>query len=113
MAALVSASLMSVSAFYIHKRSVDQVSDRLIEIRRKPLSRLRSQHSDDKVDDKEEDDYINEEDEWDQRRDLGSDGDAVIDLKSAPSQFYRIFTCLVDLVASGVRVDLVASGRRR
>ena len=107
------ASLMSVSAFYIHKRSVDQVSDRFIEIRCKPLSRLRSQHSDDKVDDKEEDDYINEEDEWDQRRDLGSDGDAVIDLKSAPSQFYRIFTCLVDLVASGVRVDLVASGRRR
>ncbi|KAL6125815.1 hypothetical protein ACLB2K_073868 [Fragaria x ananassa] len=67
MAALVSsASLMSVSAFYIHKRSVDQVSDRLIEIRRKPLSRLRSQHSDDKVDDKEEDDYINEEDEGDE-----------------------------------------------
>ncbi|XP_021908594.1 probable AMP deaminase isoform X2 [Carica papaya] len=35
MAALVGASLMAVSAFYIHKRTVDQVLDRVIEIRRK------------------------------------------------------------------------------
>ncbi|KAJ0094328.1 hypothetical protein Patl1_16309 [Pistacia atlantica] len=34
MAALVGASLMAISAFFIHKRSVDQVLDRLIEIRR-------------------------------------------------------------------------------
>ncbi|KAL4302337.1 hypothetical protein GQ457_10G025330 [Hibiscus cannabinus] len=34
MAALVGASLMAVSAFYIHRRSVDHVIDRLIEIRR-------------------------------------------------------------------------------
>ncbi|GLT64239.1 hypothetical protein SLA2020_367450 [Shorea laevis] len=36
MAALVGASLMAISAFYIHKRSVDQVLQRLIDIRRKP-----------------------------------------------------------------------------
>ncbi|KAJ6356149.1 hypothetical protein OIU78_004287 [Salix suchowensis] len=34
MAALVGASLMAISAFFIHKRSVDQVLDRLITIRR-------------------------------------------------------------------------------
>ncbi|GMI70704.1 hypothetical protein HRI_000741000 [Hibiscus trionum] len=34
MAALLGASLMAVSAFYIHRRSVDHVIDRLIEIRR-------------------------------------------------------------------------------
>ncbi|XP_043724850.1 probable AMP deaminase isoform X2 [Telopea speciosissima] len=36
MAALVGASLMAISAFYIHKRSVDQVLDRLIELRKCP-----------------------------------------------------------------------------
>ncbi|XVE84922.1 hypothetical protein DITRI_Ditri17bG0050700 [Diplodiscus trichospermus] len=42
MAALVGASLMAISAFCIHKRSVDQVIDRLIEIRREcPLRRRR------------------------------------------------------------------------
>lgn len=47
MAALVGASLMAISAFCIHKRSVDQVIDRLIEIRhecppqrRRPRSRV-------------------------------------------------------------------------
>lgn len=34
MAAFVGASLMAISAFYIHKRSVDQVLERLIELRR-------------------------------------------------------------------------------
>lgn len=34
MAALVGASLMAISAFYVHKRSVDQVLHRLIDIRR-------------------------------------------------------------------------------
>lgn len=33
MAALVGASLMAISAFYVHKRTVDQVLDRLIELR--------------------------------------------------------------------------------
>ncbi|XP_042482464.1 AMP deaminase-like isoform X3 [Macadamia integrifolia] len=36
MAALVGASLVAISAFFIHKRSVDQVLDRLIEIRKCP-----------------------------------------------------------------------------
>ncbi|KAI3905779.1 hypothetical protein MKW92_028605 [Papaver armeniacum] len=36
MAAFVGASLMAVSAFYIHKRSVDQILQRLIEIRKLP-----------------------------------------------------------------------------
>lgn len=35
MAALVGASFMAISAFYIHKRAVDQVLDRLIQIRHK------------------------------------------------------------------------------
>ncbi|KAJ8773718.1 hypothetical protein K2173_006368 [Erythroxylum novogranatense] len=39
LAALVGASLMAVSAFYIHRRSVDQVLDRLIQLRRKPRIR--------------------------------------------------------------------------
>ncbi|WCJ21780.1 AMP deaminase [Euphorbia peplus] len=42
MAALVGASLMAISAFYIHKRTVDQVLDRLIEIRHTyPRRRIR------------------------------------------------------------------------
>lgn len=36
MAAFLGASLMAVSAFYIHKRTVDQVLQRIIEIRRSP-----------------------------------------------------------------------------
>ncbi|OMO51645.1 hypothetical protein CCACVL1_29661 [Corchorus capsularis] len=42
MAALLGASLMAISAFYIHKRSVDHVIDRLVEIRRecRPRSRV-------------------------------------------------------------------------
>ncbi|GLT40015.1 hypothetical protein SLA2020_141750 [Shorea laevis] len=47
MAALVGASFMAISAFYVHKRSVDQVLDRLIEIRRKLPQRDRSQLSSD------------------------------------------------------------------
>ncbi|KAK4479751.1 hypothetical protein RD792_015283 [Penstemon davidsonii] len=36
-AALFGASVMAISAFYIHKRSVDQVLDRLLNLRRHPL----------------------------------------------------------------------------
>lgn len=35
LATLFGASVMAISAFYIHKRSVDQVLDRLIKLRRK------------------------------------------------------------------------------
>ncbi|KAK9277530.1 hypothetical protein L1049_007074 [Liquidambar formosana] len=38
LAAIVGASFMAISAFYIHRRSVDQVLQRLIEIRRKSPS---------------------------------------------------------------------------
>ncbi|XP_024994094.1 probable AMP deaminase isoform X1 [Cynara cardunculus var. scolymus] len=36
LATLFGASVMAISAFYIHKRSVDQVIDRLIKLRRRP-----------------------------------------------------------------------------
>ncbi|KAM1925933.1 hypothetical protein ACFX13_033166 [Malus domestica] len=36
MAAFIGTSLMAISAFYIHKRSIDQVLERLIEFCRKP-----------------------------------------------------------------------------
>ncbi|KAJ0635773.1 putative AMP deaminase [Helianthus annuus] len=38
LATLFGASVMAISAFYIHKRSVDQVIDRLIKLRRRPYS---------------------------------------------------------------------------
>lgn len=41
-AALFGASAMAISAFYIHKRSVDQVLDRLLNIRRRRLRQLLS-----------------------------------------------------------------------
>nr|XP_011463511.1 PREDICTED: AMP deaminase-like isoform X2 [Fragaria vesca subsp. vesca] len=116
MAALVGASLMAVSAFYIHKRSVDQVIDRLIEIRRKPPSRLRSQDADDNADEEEEeDDYVEEDEQQDQRRGFGSDRDAVTDnRKTAPSRsldeksihYYRISSSLPNAdMRSGGLID--------
>ncbi|XP_022775981.1 probable AMP deaminase isoform X2 [Durio zibethinus] len=61
LAALVGASVMAISAFYIHKRSVDDIIDRLIEIRRqytpqgrRPRSRV---VSDEEEDDEEQVDY--------------------------------------------------------
>ncbi|KAM1034541.1 hypothetical protein PS1_038235 [Malus domestica] len=44
MAAFVGASLMAISAFYTHKRNVDQVIERFIEFRRK-LNRVSSNHA--------------------------------------------------------------------
>ncbi|XVF02293.1 hypothetical protein REPUB_Repub04eG0163200 [Reevesia pubescens] len=65
MAALVGASLMAISAFYIHKRSVDQVIDRLIEIRREcPLQGRRPRScvvSDDEEEENEEEMEYEEE----------------------------------------------------
>ncbi|OVA12017.1 Adenosine/AMP deaminase domain [Macleaya cordata] len=43
MAAFVGASLMAISAFYIHKRSVDQILERLIELHSEIERRLRNQ----------------------------------------------------------------------
>ncbi|OMP11724.1 hypothetical protein COLO4_03714, partial [Corchorus olitorius] len=55
MAALLGASLMAISAFYIHKRSVDHVIDRLVEIRRecRPRSRVFSDGDDEEGESKE------------------------------------------------------------
>ncbi|KAM7252019.1 hypothetical protein ACFE04_023902 [Oxalis oulophora] len=53
MAALLGATFMAISAFYIHKRSVDNVLDRLIEVRRHVSKRRRNYKSteEDEVDD--------------------------------------------------------------
>ncbi|XP_037491964.1 probable AMP deaminase isoform X2 [Jatropha curcas] len=53
MAALVGASLMAISAFYIHKRTVDQILDRLIELR---LSSPKSSRNQSVVTDEEDSD---------------------------------------------------------
>ncbi|KAK6252641.1 hypothetical protein QUC31_014361 [Theobroma cacao] len=68
MAALVGASLMAISAFYIHKRSVDHVIDRLIEIRRvwRPRSRVVSDvdgENEEEVDYEEQEEEEEEEEE--------------------------------------------------
>ncbi|XP_071927073.1 probable AMP deaminase isoform X3 [Coffea arabica] len=58
LAALLGASVMAISAFYIHKRSVDQVLDRLIKLRRKhlPSSTLRNHYNCHIVSDADEED---------------------------------------------------------
>jgi len=50
MAALLGASFMAISAFYMHRRTVDHVIHRIVEIRRKPLAA-----SDDDSDDDDDD----------------------------------------------------------
>lgn len=75
MAALVGASLMAISAFYFHKRSVDQVLNRLIEIRRnRPLNAVNN-HED------EEEEGEEAEEEIDGDGGSGSDEEMVIDRK--------------------------------
>jgi AMP deaminase len=77
MAALVGASLIAISAFYIHKRSVDQVLQRLIEIRRKPSRNAGNRFV------IEYDDEADEEAEAEEERDndggYGSDGEMAVD----------------------------------
>ncbi|KAM0987303.1 hypothetical protein ACFXTH_011440 [Malus domestica] len=80
MAAFVGASLMAISAFYIHKRSVDQVLERLIEFRRKP-NRVSSNRA--AVEAEEEEVYNDDEEE----RGFDSDGEVAevaIDRKMRP-----------------------------
>lgn len=80
MAAFVGASLMAISAFYIHKRSVDQVLQRLIEFRCKP-NRVSGNRA--AVEAEEEEVYNDDEDE----RGFDSDGevaDVAIDRKMRP-----------------------------
>lgn len=73
MAALVGASMMAISAFYIHKRAVDQVLDRLVEIRRK-----HPQKSDTHFEEKEGEEEDGDTEEGDFEEDFGSDGDAIM-----------------------------------
>ncbi|TXG56438.1 hypothetical protein EZV62_017751 [Acer yangbiense] len=79
MAALVGASLMAISAFYIHKRAVDQVLDRFIQIRRK-----HPRNSKNHLDDEEEE----EEEEHDRASEggVGFDGDAIMEQHSRVSR---------------------------
>ncbi|XP_034211261.1 AMP deaminase-like isoform X1 [Prunus dulcis] len=102
MAAFVGASLMAVSAFYIHKRSVDQVLQRLIEIRRKP-SRISDNRS--ATEDGREESYIEDGEE----RGFESDGeitDVAIDRNMRPRsvddkalQSYRISSSLPNVAS--------------
>ncbi|KAJ4840242.1 hypothetical protein Tsubulata_033901 [Turnera subulata] len=70
MAALVGASLMAISAFYIHKRSVDQVLDRLIELKAPNSTRNHGL-----VEEEEDGEEEGEGNAGDDRRDYASDGD--------------------------------------
>ena len=74
MAALVGASLMALSAFYIHKRSVDQVLHRLIEIRRTPSRAAGNRFLDDEVDEEEESELCDDGDDGIDHRVFGSEG---------------------------------------
>ncbi|KAI4328370.1 hypothetical protein L6164_020728 [Bauhinia variegata] len=87
MAALVGASLMALSAFYIHKRSVDQVLHRLIEIRREPS---RGSGGRDELKGEEEQ-YDDEDDDDDDLRGLSSYGDARILSKSVDENLLRSY----------------------
>lgn len=93
---------MAVSAFYIHKRSVDQVLQRLIEIRRKP-SRISDNRS--ATEDGGEESYIEDGEE----RGFESDGevtDVAIDRNMRPRsvddkalQSYRISSSLPNVAS--------------
>ncbi|XP_076939343.1 putative AMP deaminase [Bidens hawaiensis] len=71
LATLFGASVMAISAFYIHKRSVDQVIDRLINLRRNY-----PHHGGDVIDTDEDDDDNNNDDDDDV--DEGGGGDHVV-----------------------------------
>lgn len=67
MAALVGASLMAISAFFIHKRSVDQVLDRLITLRRNSLLK-----------EKEKGTVVVDDKNHDEDEEHGSDGELIL-----------------------------------
>lgn len=86
MAALLGASLMAVSAFYIHKRSVDHVIDRLIEIRRECVPQARRPRSRLVSDEDEEDEEVDYE--QDNRRLEIEEVDQCLDHKSSASKSF-------------------------
>ncbi|MBA0607303.1 hypothetical protein Godav_019631, partial [Gossypium davidsonii] len=86
MAALLGASLMAVSAFYIHKRSVDHVIDRLIEIRRECVPQARRPRSRLVSDEDEEDEEVDYE--QDNKRLEIEEVDQCLDHKSSASKSF-------------------------
>ncbi|CAK7332807.1 unnamed protein product [Dovyalis caffra] len=80
MAALVGASLMAISAFFIHKRSVDQVLDRLITIRRKSVLKSHRKGKEEEID-------MVDNNNYDEDEEYGSDGELMrIDRKMCVSR---------------------------
>ncbi|KAL2904317.1 AMP deaminase [Bienertia sinuspersici] len=61
MAAFFGASLMAISALFIHKRSVDQILERLIEVRRKKVVYRDNRLMDGEVEEEFVEDYANNE----------------------------------------------------
>lgn len=86
MAALLGASFMAISAFYIHRRTVDQVLHRLVEIRRAPSrsSSAAAIHADD-FDDEDGD----EEDYGDDRSGFGGEPEPDADPRNYPGSLSR------------------------
>lgn len=75
MAAFVGASLMAVSAFYIHKRSVDQILQRLIEIRKLPPNARKRSKLIYSEDEEGEEVYGEDDEEEEVEVDVGSDSE--------------------------------------
>lgn len=127
LAALLGASVMAISAFYIHKRSVDQVLDRLIKLRRKhrPSSTLRNHCNRHIVSDaeEEEDDYsaaacseecIDRSSRIIWRRDKlstsfdnidGNNGDGVDEEENARVGLYRVSSSMPNVRISNEWID--------
>lgn len=84
MAALVGASLMAISAFFIHKRSVDQVLQRIIELRHDVSVNKRKQDEENEDGEEEPTDYYIERDD---DGDYASNGE----LPTAPKTLSRFF----------------------
>ncbi|ESW25852.1 hypothetical protein PHAVU_003G070600 [Phaseolus vulgaris] len=86
MAALLGASFMAISAFYMHRRTVDHVLHRLVELRRKPLAASE--------DDSHDDD--------DDRSGFGDD-DGGMDTDADPKDYRRTFSRSVDDTSNVLR----------
>ncbi|XP_074309782.1 AMP deaminase-like isoform X2 [Silene latifolia] len=79
MAAFFGASLMAISAFFIHKRSVDQILERLIEVRRRVVVYPDHKLIDGELGFEDEEDDVVEDDEVEDEDDNEDDEDVVVD----------------------------------
>ncbi|XP_030480378.2 AMP deaminase [Cannabis sativa] len=77
MAALVGASIMAISAFFIHRRSVDQVLDRLTELRREGGKRIVKERFDDEEGEEEG------AEEFENEAEFGADGEMGFDRRNS------------------------------